>query len=313
MAGVASRFLINHLLKKTQKLGQKGFTLLELLVAVIIGSLISSLLLFIVVELVKANRREEILTQTQQSMQRAMDYVTRDLGEAVFVYAEPTAVTDELDDLPVGSVPVLAFWRLDPVDVTQAGSGINCEASNECTTLRVRQSSYTLVVYVLQANAGTDIWEGPSRIIRYTLPTYQDITTLALTPGYQDPSVPPSSFENWAPTATATVGNAQVLTDYVDLIDLNAGATNDCPDPAGDYQRTPADTDSFYTCILFVDLDGDGVPDEDARTNQNVFVYLQGNPDKPNLTGGPTSAASRLPRLETAVLVRGVIGKGGDQ
>ncbi|MEM0982091.1 MAG: prepilin-type N-terminal cleavage/methylation domain-containing protein, partial [Cyanobacteria bacterium P01_H01_bin.58] len=210
MAGAAYKFFLKRLMKQSKSLQQRGFTLLELLVAVIIGTLISSLLLFIVVELVRANRREEVLTQTQQSMQRAMDYVTRDLGEAVFVYAEPSVVTDELDDLPAGSVPVVAFWRLDPVDITQAGSGIDCDANNECTTLRVRQSSYTLVVYLLQANGGADIWEGPARIIRYTLPTYQDITTLTQTDGYQDPSVPPSSFENWEPTATATDGNAQV-------------------------------------------------------------------------------------------------------
>ncbi len=330
MALPASQFLLARWLRKAKQMRQTGFTLLELLIAIIIGGFITSLLLFVVIELVKANRREEVLTQTQQDMRRAMDYITRDLSEAVFVYADPAAVTAQLDDLPPSVTgqevkPVLAFWRLDPVDVGVLPSDCTANATteNECSTLKVRQSAYTLVVYLLQQNTDTEIWEGPSRIIRYSLPKYSDVTKLQKRSGYVDPTIPPSSFTTWvADPAATTAGVVQVLTDYVDETALKTAeseTTEACPDPDPTnpiYQRTPSDANSFYVCIRYEDTDNDGNRDEVTNENKNVFVYLRGNPEKSSelsFLRGPISAASRLPNLESSVLIRGAIEKGGEQ
>ena len=144
----------------------KGFTLIELLVTVVVGSIIVAGLLYLVVELLQINRREEVLTQTQQDTQRALDYITTDLREAVYVYTKPEDVTNivnQVNDLPAGT-PVLAFWRLNPVDPSNTFWPVNCTTAfqsdpvkqAECDTLKIRQSFYTLVIYLQQNNSATD-------------------------------------------------------------------------------------------------------------------------------------------------------------
>ncbi|MDB9527759.1 prepilin-type N-terminal cleavage/methylation domain-containing protein [Oscillatoria sp. CS-180] len=300
---------------------QQGFTLLELLIAVFIGSIITSGLLFLVIELMTVNSREESLTQTQQDMRRAIDFVSRDVGEAVFVYSDLTDVLSELDDDDVGELvgatPVLGFWRLDPLtddQVDDVTSYCNSQSDgtpekDECSTLLVRQNYYTLVIYFQQDNDGTDIWEGPSRVIRYELPKYQSITSSALTQrdGYADPtlSLPTgngfNSFADWTAASSSTDGITAVLTDFVDEV---PDQTTACP--TANYARTPADTDSFYVCVSRPS----GTPGNDPSDNKSVIVYLQGNasknPDDPDRVVG-LSEASSLPKLESQVLIRGVI------
>jgi prepilin-type N-terminal cleavage/methylation domain-containing protein len=91
-----------------------GFTLLELLVAMIVSSIVVSGLLYIMVELLKTDRRESVLDQTQRDIQRAVDYISDDIREAVYIYSTPSTVTAQITN-PPGGVPILAFWRPDPV------------------------------------------------------------------------------------------------------------------------------------------------------------------------------------------------------
>lgn len=299
--------------------GQQGFTLLELLVAILIGGIITSGLLFLVVELMAVNNREESLTQTQQDMRRAIDYITRDLSEAVFVYGDLTDILPELDDIASGDLngatPVLGFWRLDPltddevkaVDTYCAAQTDGTPEKSECETLLVRQSYYTLVVYLQKTNDDpSDIWDGPSRILRYELSKYQKISssTLDERSGYADPTLPLSdgsfnTFETWKAASAATDGNADVLTDFVDQIDTNQVTA--CP--TSDYVRIPDKSDSFYVCVATPSSDNN-----DQSVNKSVIVYLQGNASKndPNRLIGLTEASS-LPKLESEVLIRGVI------
>ena len=316
-------------LGRVHRLTQQGFTLLELLVAVLIGSIITSALLFLVVEMLQVNNREESLTQTQQNMRRAIDFMTRDLSEAVFVYSEFTSGSSydllaQLDGEPAGT-PVLAFWRLDPLsdaEVTALNTFCDAQtgdAADECETLLVRQATYTLVVYFHQENAANDIWEGQSRIIRYQLPAYQEISTTALTrnQGYADPTLPIpgtspaefNSFGNWQKGnagSNASSSSEYVFTDYVNIVDTTA--TTACPtlpaDANASYVRIPANDDSFYTCIT--QADGGGANNQNV--NKSVILYLQGNASRrdPDRVIG-ISEASSLPRLESQVLIRGTI------
>ena len=154
-----SRFnkgLIHALWQHASSCGSKGFTLLELLIAIFIGSLISTTMLFLVVEMLKVNGREETLTQTQQDIRRAADYITREIGEAIYVYETPDDVLGQLDDAIFADPnvePILAFWRIDPLDETDINSLGDCAAFTgddleECRALLVRQATYTLVVYL---------------------------------------------------------------------------------------------------------------------------------------------------------------------
>jgi len=301
---------------RTRKSAFKGFTLTELLVSIVMGSILVGSLLYLVVELLGVNTREEVLTQTQQDMNRALDYINQDASEAVFVYADPTTITSQLDDLPTGSgaTPVLAFWRLDPIDI----SALDCDSvpndkKSECEALTVRHSMYTLVVYLQQTNTTNDIWEGPTRVIRYELPKYTSggLSNLTVRPGYADPSLRTNSFDSWTKGSGTTSGNKAVLTDYVDAPNNNSNV-NACPNNT-DYTVTPATSDNFYVCVRTGDTPDPNNPDETVRTNQSLVVYLRGNAtaDRSSIFG-PSSQASRLPTLESEVLIRGVIEKEPD-
>lgn len=306
-------------LLRAKRTGQRGFTLIELLVAIVVGSLIVGTMLYLVVELLRINRREEVLTQTQQDMRRAIDYITRDAGEAVYIYSTPAAVTAQLNDFPrAGEVPVLAFWRLDPLDPNNAAvrTFFNSACStafsarlSECNTLKLRQGYYTLVVYAQQQNTGNDIWGGKSRIIRYELPKYtaSGLATLDPTPGYAEPTGRTNSFVNWTKGAGNTPRNLAVLTDFVDNTDTGSATTNLCPTG---YLQTPANANNFYACVL---QNTTQVNPENANlttgSNQTLIVFLRGNADTESSGLGSFSQAGKLPTLRSEVLIRGVLDK----
>jgi prepilin-type N-terminal cleavage/methylation domain-containing protein len=320
-------------LLKFRRADAKGFTLIELLVTLIVGSIIVAGMLYLVIELLQINRREEVLTRTQQDMQRALDYISRDVREAVYVYPKPTAVVDPATppvatdtllaqltgSLPTGAEPILAFWRFDPVDVGQIDSQL-CAVNNpkeaECNTLKVRQGTYSLVLYLQQKNLATDIWGGKSRILRYELSKYSNLKTLQQRRGYSDPSGACNSFRYWSkppgrdsanPCDSGNTGtpasSVLVLTDYVNWLDDAPTAQTLCPTG---YTQTPAIPKSFHVCVSSGTADA-GV----IGANQVVRVYLQGSVYErdQNSPLGFLAQASSLPTLESEILVRGVLDK----
>jgi len=317
MASYPIKLTTLYRLLRAQQLRQKGFTLTELLISIVISTIIIGTLLYIVVELLGVNNREESLTQTQQDMRRALDYINTDLSESVYIYADPTAVTNPaaggLTDLPGTATPVLAFWRIDPVDTSLLGT-CGGATEEECASLRVRQFAHTLVVYLQQENSGDDIWEGPRRILRYELDKYSNVANLTQTTGYLDPTNSGETdsngalieFENWERGDSTTDGTVAVLTDYVDN-PVDSNVTPTCP--AG-YEISASALDNFYACTQATATITDQVSGEEVevRENRSVLVYLRGNAlADAGVVFGPTSEASRLPILESEVLVRGVI------
>lgn len=201
---------IKRLLGSSRHSRNKGFTLLELLVVTAIGAGLVSGLMFIVVQLMETDQREASRSETQREMQMALDYISTELKEAVYVYTGA-----QLNALVVGSggtngsylpasvvnsnsVPVLAFWRQYefpevakqfcktnagdlPANVT-ARLGINCEAG----------SSYALIVYSIRRKTGS--WQGEAQLTRYALTEFKSSTPLNINQGY----VNPGGFQNFA-------------------------------------------------------------------------------------------------------------------
>ena len=321
-----------YLLLKSKAKQSKGFTLIELLVTVVVGSIIVAGLLYVVVELLQINRREEVLTQTQQDTQRALDYITSDLREAVYVYANPNDVigADKVNNLPPfgdNTRPILAFWRLDPVEPDNTAFwNKNCETDfpgatnpkqSECDTLKIRQSFYTLVIYLQQNNGTTDPWGGQSRIIRYELPKYSASNVASLTPrrGYWDPTATGNSFNSWKRALALvpgqnvvpgnTAGTSTVLVDYVDTLENPDDIT--CPNSTAVLL-----SDSFYACVSN-DATTTGTTNQTPQgVNQTVQVFLRGNAtaNRPGLIT-TYSEAGRTPTLRAEVLIRGVLDKAG--
>ena len=312
----------------------------------IVAGIVISGLLYLVVELLQMDRREAALTQTQRDMQRAMDYIADDIREAVFVYSDPTTVMerttggvsiDGVSDLPAGSIPILAFWR--PVEIENipdnvcdrwapGGAADNVEMYDKCQVLKIRQASYSLVIYAQKARSTTDtVWKGASRIIRYELDKYDGpITNLDTTPGYQDPTTPGIGFDAWVASPDAdTDGASNVLVDFVDRpADMTITATpptNPCTTlglNAAQYDVVPKglsieQNPSFLGCIrkAVTAVPGGAVDDAGgSNSSQDVYLYLRGNATD-GATGSVSSfsEASSLPTLETRVLMRGVVNK----
>jgi len=130
-----------------RKQRNRGFTLLELLISMFIGTLIVVTMLSLVLEISESDRKDAARTEVQRDMQLAMNYIAQDLREAVFVYdgrclgSTPlgNATTDYatfcpglLNHLPSGwngnmseinksggaFTPLLAFWK--PEELPQA-------------------------------------------------------------------------------------------------------------------------------------------------------------------------------------------------
>jgi prepilin-type N-terminal cleavage/methylation domain-containing protein len=208
-----------------------GFTLIELLVALIVGSIITTLMLGFTVQLMSNNQREASRSDTQREVQSAIDYINRDVREAVYVYdgdclrtvgaksfgTPPTpdnTCPGILPSLPgelnfADNLPVLAFWRLEPLteqvltacknnanDIVTKGKA-SAFATLPCTARKM----YTLVVYSLNRKVGDDTWRGRSRITRYTLPQFTEGKGTAQTPGWYSPLV--TGFPTWPYDAKA--------------------------------------------------------------------------------------------------------------
>ena len=83
--------------------GGSGFTLLELLIAMVIGSIIVSTLLYGVVNILQTDQRDASRSDTQRDMQMAIDYIARDVREATYVYGiTQDATTDSTGKTTLG-------------------------------------------------------------------------------------------------------------------------------------------------------------------------------------------------------------------
>jgi prepilin-type N-terminal cleavage/methylation domain-containing protein len=222
------------LILRTRKPGEftAGFTLLELLVAMIVGSILTLALLFSAVQLMGTNQREGARSDTQREVQAAIDYIARDLREAIYVYdgqclkqtgTKPIAQTDPaqgncrglLSSLPTkldqpNNLPILAFWRVDPIpqplaDLCVSNAKTLVDPKRKPTANDIGEANcgakrmYTLVVYSLNKENTGKVWGGRSRITRYQLPkyTYADSATATITPGWVAPDGTESSFISW--------------------------------------------------------------------------------------------------------------------
>jgi prepilin-type N-terminal cleavage/methylation domain-containing protein len=279
------RSLLSHRTHPSHRSNHKGFTLLELLVVMAISSGIIAGLMYIVVELMSTDQRESSRSETQREMQLALDYMSTELREAVFVYtadnlscAGPTGpgappclpLTAYLPaSVSTNSVPILAFWKQQPFpsNVPAASARGQCfgnapPAGISCLT----GNSYALVVYSLSNANPNNIWSKNARITRYSLTEFN--SQGALNQGYVNPGAYNGNpFASWPVfeddrdgqlknIQTATVksgrapgrpqGNPVTLVDFVDAQARNPGGKGG----AGETTACPTPTDYALTPSL---------------------------------------------------------------
>jgi prepilin-type N-terminal cleavage/methylation domain-containing protein len=239
MAKLFSKNRLKHLHALLKRGKISGFTLLELLIAMFVAGLIVVGLLTLSAQITEANQRDAGRSQIQQDMQAAIDYVSQDLREAVFVYngqclqGVVAVSTANLScpglanyipaEMTSGDrIPVLAFWRTSPLpDTIKALCTANLAelASDDSAILEnnvlvragvpcVAANSYTLVVYALdRANDRDDngVWQGKARLVRYQLPQFREGATdqSQQSTGYVNPLASSDlTFQQWPLTVT---------------------------------------------------------------------------------------------------------------
>jgi len=155
---------------KCSKQGGKaaGFTLIELLIGLILAFLIIAPLLGFVVNIMNTDRQEQAKSTSEQELQVAADYITRDLQQAVYIYdadgvaaiqnnnsSDPAFKTDS------NQVPVLVFWKRKFIS-----NAISIDGTSKCTTDCNDAFVYALVAYYLSLNDTTTTWSGAAQIRR---------------------------------------------------------------------------------------------------------------------------------------------------
>lgn len=321
--------------RRTKLSSQAGFTLAELLVTVFISSGIIAGLMYLVTELTSTNQREAARNETQRDMQNALDYISADLREAVYVYTgeclqgvggseDNNYCPGILTNLPTAlnnatSTPILAFWKneLLPAEVRRrcAAGSVPVDSSGNranCST----GHAYNLVVYSLNTANPSDTWKGRARITRYELSPFNSSANPVS--GYVPPATDSGGvplFRIWpldkdklprVPAPPRPSDTSAVLVDFVDLaLDGNtefAETANPCP--SADYKVTPstAAVRSFYACVL----EPPGQTNI-GRESVDILVHLRGNAyGKP----GILNENSFLTGLETRVYSQSAVGKG---
>ncbi|MEG4940019.1 hormogonium polysaccharide secretion pseudopilin HpsC [Microcoleus sp. F4-D5] len=93
---------------------EKGMTLVELLVGAIMAFLILTPMLGFVVDMLNTDRREQVKSNTEQDIQAAVDFISQDLSQAIYIY-DGKGINDIKDQLPAKGdatkTPILVFWK----------------------------------------------------------------------------------------------------------------------------------------------------------------------------------------------------------
>ncbi|MBD1908849.1 type II secretion system protein [Trichocoleus sp. FACHB-832] len=176
------KFLLISQLKRSHS-GEKknsGFTLIEVLVAMILAALVITPLLGFMINILDSDRKEQAKSTTEQEVKSALDYIAQDLSQAVFIYdaaalsanssTTPTnsGIKDQIP--PVQAVggcsninnckPVLVFWKRKFLSKDEVG---NFTGGNDTFV-------YSLVGYYLITDAGGNgTWSNTARIGRFEI------------------------------------------------------------------------------------------------------------------------------------------------
>ncbi|QEQ01745.1 prepilin-type N-terminal cleavage/methylation domain-containing protein [Thermosynechococcus sp. QKsg1] len=316
----------------------QGFTIIEILISLLIGSVITVSLGAILIDMIETESREASLNEVRQELQSAMNFIIADLSQATFVYdgdclqgsglcansngSARTPITSYLPNFGANIRPILAMWILEhlPYDNNPAFvMPTNCPPENT-TCLRIQNSrrSYTLVVYYLDTNTSSE-WQGAARLRRYQLRQYATIngTNITQTPGYVDPTEN-TNFVAWplnintganlqATSPSNDLSNLPVVADFIDgnwseVDPTPIACQGEVTNPRiGAYVRTPLETTTPPNSFYGCVLS------RGSNFNTATFVYLRANPrGKPAIR--PQDEAVR-PVLTTTVLSRGVYQK----
>jgi type II secretory pathway pseudopilin PulG len=271
------QWLLSKQLKHNRvKQKSNGFTLIELLVGLLLAFLIIIPLLGFMLNILDSDRKEQAKALTEQELKSALDYITRDLQQAVYIY-DADGINEIRDQLPEYSqknnyFPVLVFWKRQYIS-----GGLTVGTGTDDTFV------YSLVAYYLIKDNNTT-WSKAARIGRFQISNGYGQTDSAKEStrdsGFQlfnlnDEGDLKSKMNRWV-KKTGENYNQQIL-PLIDYVDQTTTGTTVNPAPTcstgqmipsfsgtGDSVATnDVKTRGFYVCV------------DSAKTVAEV--YLRGN------------------------------------
>ncbi|MBE9104130.1 prepilin-type N-terminal cleavage/methylation domain-containing protein [Nostoc cf. edaphicum LEGE 07299] len=299
------RWLLSTQLKPSDKQNKNsGFTLIELLVAMLIAFLVITPLLSFMISILNTDGQEQAKANSEQEIKAALDYITRDLQQAIYIYDAtgiaclsgtvdastdntcPNASTNQLPS-PTNGVPVLVFWKRE-------FSQDAVETKNSSGVVQFKDDSfvYSLVAYYLIKD-GSPNWSKAARIARWEIKdgvtNSTGSTCSPFTEKYSrcpDVGFKPFDLSQKGITLKAKMNSwtgggtynkdPVVLVDFIDQTTITdetptvTAASITCPAPTGlVFQRVPSTIvrRGFYACVNSVGADN----------RSSVEVYLRGN------------------------------------
>jgi type II secretory pathway component PulJ len=153
--------LINRLKHFKSKQKISGFTLIELLVAMLLAFLVITPLLGFMINIMDTDRKEQAKINSEEEIKTALDFIARDLQQAVFIY-NTDGIKEIRKELPKydqknNYFPVLVFWKRQFIP-----GGLTIGSRTDDTFV------YSLVAYYLiKDNDST--WSKAARIGRFQI------------------------------------------------------------------------------------------------------------------------------------------------
>ncbi|MCC3453464.1 MULTISPECIES: hormogonium polysaccharide secretion pseudopilin HpsC [unclassified Microcoleus] len=177
---------------------EKGMTLIELLIGMVIAFLIITPMLAFVVDMLNTDRREQVKSNTEQDIQAAVDFIAQDLSQAIYIYdnnptlvSTPTttatgiaALTNFIPPQTPNETPILVFWKRQqlknslPVNTALTAQPKNCNPEAKPNQAGECNDIYVLALvayYEIRETNPNSIWCQPSgspcptRIVRYQI------------------------------------------------------------------------------------------------------------------------------------------------
>ncbi|MFB2772962.1 hormogonium polysaccharide secretion pseudopilin HpsC [Pelatocladus sp. BLCC-F211] len=170
-----------------------GFTLIELLVAMVLAVLVITPLMTFMINIMDGDRKEQAKATTEQEIQAALDYIARDLQQAVYIYDADGVTRDQTntnktlwginDQIPpVKSAPncsptsasnpsvctpILVFWKREFI-----ANSVGISSNTQTTDAQTDDGyAYSLVAYYLITNPNNfnSTWSKEARIGRFQI------------------------------------------------------------------------------------------------------------------------------------------------
>ena len=308
----------------------RGFTLIELLAALILAVLVITPLMTFMLSILDSDRKEQAKVTSEQELQAALDYIARDLEQAIYIYdadgltnnnntttVSSSGIQDQIPpnksapNCSVGSgsnasvcTPVLVFWKREFV-----ANSVGVTSSTQTSTSQTNDGfTYSLVAYYLITNPNqtNTSWSAQARIGRFQIRGLVNATNAnsvgtSADIGFNPPPLNANGttlkykMDQWVAASGNYTQRVETLVDY---IYINTGTTGTNP-PAGTCsfgQLTGNNVSGFYACVD----SSDGLAQVYLRGN--ALARLQNN----NLSY-QDSIKNYFPSLNSQIQARGFL------